>query len=364
MTPTIYDYKNPSYCGLIYTATHPDTDKQFDYIGETERTFDRRMTAYIHFPSKTLRPIEKALVAHAEKNNKKSIISSFTDFQFTPFCSIWKPSYSKRDSKRIGLWLESHLILEYQTLTEQNGLNDKLKHVTGNSKRTTDRHCYNDGVKEYRLYSDDPKIEQLNLVRGRLKVSTKGRKIYNNGVKNFMLFPGDPAIEECNLVQGEIPRNKNFVKGRHSYNNGKESWKLFDDDPRIQKENLKKGAILKTTKLWYVNDQNEEFYIEPNDPRIQKENLKRGRRPHLNNRNHYNDGKRNYMCSSDDPRIKELNLVLGFIWINEPPVRKGRKLGLSQLIGTKWFNDGEKDYRLKSDDPKAKTLTRGRKKAA
>lgn len=74
---------------------------------------------------------------------------------------------------------------------------------------------------------------------GELVGNNKGKKYYNDGVKNYRLYPQDPLILESNLNNGRIM--KNSPKGRKWYNDGIKSYHLYNYDERISI--LKRGRL-------------------------------------------------------------------------------------------------------------------------
>jgi hypothetical protein len=155
------------------------------------------------------------------------------------------------------------------------------------SDNRAERWWFNDGVRSYKLKSNDPKIKELCLSRGRLlspeglarikkggswKRTTehnlvnaarqKSKRRYNDGVKNFTLFPNDTLISELSLGPGVLltqkgkaaistaAKNKDtsYIFGKKWFNDGIKNYRLSE------KEGLKLG--LKIGKLNKVKPTN------------------------------------------------------------------------------------------------------------
>lgn len=289
MTEYIYDYRNPSYKGLIYTATHPDTDKQFDYFGETAETFSDRMKGYKYFGKKKSRPIIRSIRSYANQFKNGNKQDAFDAFNFKPFCSIWLPTESTEDPKEIGIELESDFIVEYKTNEKDGGLNGKKIGSKGSAGQTGKKKWYNDGKQDYLCVVNDARIEEYDLKPGRVykpnispegkkKIkqaltgikrtdeqkanmsaaqkghsgTTNGCKIYNDGATCYFCKEGDSIIEELGLVLGRLDkRNKTGIflpttQGKKAYNDGVRDYFLFEDDPKIKQLNLQKGGKTRT----------------------------------------------------------------------------------------------------------------------
>jgi len=125
---------------------------------------------------------------------------------------------------------------------EQNrqcGFSGTEKHraaLVKNGKANKGRKKYNNGIQNFSLFPDDPKIEELNLIPGLIKNPTRGqknigKKWFNNGIDTFLLFPNDPKIDKLNLVIGNI---KQDTSGRICFNDGIRNFFLFPNDPKIK----------------------------------------------------------------------------------------------------------------------------------
>ncbi len=320
MTEYIYDYTNPSFCGLIYTATHPDTDKQFDYFGETEKTFSKRMSGYKTLSENQTRPIAEAMLLYAKENTNDSLLSTYNAFQFTPFCSLWVPDTNTKDLTKLRRELEFDLICSYQTKEIDGGLNfykrppkERADRKPKKKYKSTGTKVYNDGKNRIFCHDNDPRIENLDLVLGAPKTS---KHYYNDGKTDYLLEENDKIIEKENLV-----------KGRRSARSD-----AFD---HINDSSIK--------KKWY-NDGKKEYY---RDVALDNSHLVEGRLMCLK---WFNDGKNNFKLSLDDPKAKTL--------------KRGRIYKPNLPKNAHWYNDGVRNYVLSDGDSRIKDLTKGRKKDA
>lgn len=153
--------------------------------------------------------------------------------------------------------------------TKRNFSEDSLKNIKSDR---TGRYWYNDGIRSYKLKENDVKINQLNLLIGRIisddgmynirqrakwtrteennidnSTRQKGKKRYNDGIKNYTLYENDKLITELNLIQGVIMsvdglislklsssnKDVSYLVGKKWYNDGKKNYRLDPDNPIV-----------------------------------------------------------------------------------------------------------------------------------
>jgi hypothetical protein len=175
---------------------------------------------------------------------------------------------------------------------------DKTKKLM--SRLKSGRTTYNDGIKTFWLYPDDPKTKVLNVgsiprapyteaykenmskvKKGNVKHSLHTRRLlsqatsrlvwFNDGTRNYRLAPDNP--ERLTLSPGILPRGPLSAKtkrkiakssgNRDWYNDGVRSFRLKGDDPRIEKLN---DGRLPHDKLWY-NDGTSNYMLLASDAR-------------------------------------------------------------------------------------------------
>lgn len=299
MTPIIYNYKNPTGFGFIYIASDPDTDKQFDYFGETVQKFVDRTREYRK--QKRNRKIVQKLKLYSKTHNV-SKLKAFEAFQFQPFCSIWLPDDSNEDCDEVRFKLEEDLIKEYKTHKKYGGLN-MLKKKAGHNKTNKNFsnpgwQWWNDGKKNYQIWSGE---STKGLTKGMVERDSyfleTNFKWYNDGIKNIKIMPGD---DTSGLKPGLIFANGSSpLKGR-----------------KRSKKAIQKGIEKRKGKVAYTDGKNFWLYYEGEQP----EGLVRGGNPNMPKgrstcstlgRKAYTDEVRDYYLFEDDPKIKQLNLRKG-----------------------------------------------------
>ena len=162
------------------------------------------------------------------------------------------------------------------------------------------RTTYNDGVRAYWLYPDDPRTSKLlkgamprpqhteaykkkmsKSLKGRthtahtrelLRIATSRLEWFNDGSRNYRLANDDPARLAMNVGVLRSGRKASAAtkakiaessKDREWYNDGLNSFRLKDDDPRIA---YMESGRLPHGKFWY-NDGKDNYMIKPEDSR-------------------------------------------------------------------------------------------------
>lgn len=177
---------------LLYKITNLINNKI--YIG-VQSFSNRKGTEYFGSGIR----IKNAIKKYGIENFKKDILETFSSEieAYNREREIVNVEFLKRkDIYNINLggkggWSATNKIKKY---------NFKSGKIIWNSKN---RKYFNDGIKTYRLYENDPKI--LGLKRGRLKTDTNMLKTYNwynDGKKTFWLKLTDPKTK--NLTRGRI----------------------------------------------------------------------------------------------------------------------------------------------------------------
>ena len=169
-----------------------------------------------------------------------------------------------------------------------------------------------------------------------------GRNWYNNGLKDFKLFPDDPRT--ATFQKGKRPYIRTKQNTHRWFHNDFGEQKLLPEEgaalgmsPGRSKERVQKLKTATTDRIWYYDSLDKNYFLLPSDPRSNE--MTRGKIDTANVGTFwFNDGAQNYRLTKDSPLIAKLSLGMGFL------------SNQKRTNGRKWFNDGSDNYMLYPND--------------
>lgn len=145
--------------------------------------------------------------------------------------------------------------------------------------------------------SEDAKQHLSELNKGTVP-RNKGTTVYNDGARHYYLFESDPRISELNLVRGGLPRSEEH---RAKISSALTGIKRSED----QKEKHRNFRHSEETKQ--LMSKKRKQHSGPNKGKTPSDDTREKQRQSVLGRQRYNDGTRNYQLHPDDPRIQSFN---------------------------------------------------------